>query len=89
VLGLVSLLMDVSSEMVHGLLPVFLVSVLGASATAIGLIEGVGEGIALVTRMFSGVISDCSPWPMGRVWSSGPAPWTGSAKGCGAPPGMP
>jgi len=58
VLGLVSLLMDVSSEMVHGLLPVFLVSVLGASATAIGLIEGVGEGIALVTRMFSGVISD-------------------------------
>jgi len=49
--------MDISSEMVHGLLPVFLVS-LGASATAIGLIEGVGEGIALITRMFSGAISD-------------------------------
>ncbi len=57
VLGLVSLLMDISSEMVHGLLPVFLVS-LGASATAIGLIEGFGEGLALITRMFSGVISD-------------------------------
>jgi len=53
ILGLVSLLMDVSSEMVHGLLPVFLVS-LGASATVIGLIEGIGEGIALITRMFSG-----------------------------------
>ena len=41
VLGLVSLLMDVSSEMIHGLLPVFMVTVLGASATTVGIIEGV------------------------------------------------
>ena len=39
-LGFVSLFMDVSSEMIHALLPVFLVSVLGASATAVGLLEG-------------------------------------------------
>lgn len=57
-LGFVSLFMDVSSEMIHALLPVFLVSVVGASTTAIGLIEGLGEGLALVTRVFSGAISD-------------------------------
>lgn len=57
-LGFVSLAMDTSSEMIHGLLPLFLVSVLGASATAVGLIEGIGEGLALVTRVFSGALSD-------------------------------
>lgn len=57
-LGFVSMFMDVSSEMIHGLLPVFLVSVIGASTTSIGLIEGFGEGLALVTRVFSGAISD-------------------------------
>ncbi len=57
-LGFVSLLMDVSSEMVHALLPVFLVSELGASSTAIGLIEGIAEATAAITKIFSGVLSD-------------------------------
>lgn len=57
-LGFVSLLMDMSSEMVHGLLPVLLSSVLGASALSIGLIEGVSEALVLVTKTFSGYISD-------------------------------
>jgi MFS family permease len=57
-LGFVSLFMDISSEMIHGLLPVFLVSVLGASPTALGVIEGLGESIALVTKVFSGALSD-------------------------------
>jgi MFS family permease len=50
--------MDISSEMIHGLLPVFLVTVIGAGATSIGLIEGAGEGLALITRVFSGYLSD-------------------------------
>lgn len=58
VLGVVSLLMDVSSEMIHGLLPVFLVSALGASTTMVGLIEGVGEGTASISKLFSGWLSD-------------------------------
>ena len=58
VLGFVSLLMDTSSEMIHALLPVFLVSTLGASPTLVGWIEGVAEGTASVTRVFSGAISD-------------------------------
>ena len=57
-LGIVSLLMDTSSEIVHGLLPVFLVSVLGASFTTVGLIEGFGEAAALVLKVFSGPLSD-------------------------------
>lgn len=57
-LGLVSLLMDVSSEMVHGLLPVFLISVLHASYTSIGLIEGAGEAFSLVFKVISGPLSD-------------------------------
>jgi len=57
-LGLVSLLMDVSSEMIHGLLPVFLVVVLGASKLTVGLIEGLGEATAAITKLFSGLISD-------------------------------
>jgi MFS family permease len=57
-LGLVSLFMDISSEMIHALLPVFLVAVLGAGATLVGVIEGVGEALALVTRLFSGLLSD-------------------------------
>jgi MFS family permease len=58
VLGLVSMLMDISSEMIHGLLPVFLVSALGASTTMVGLIEGVGEGTASISKLFSGWLSD-------------------------------
>lgn len=57
-LGLVSLLMDVSSEMIHSLLPVFLVTSLGASALTVGLIEGVAEASALITKLFSGLLSD-------------------------------
>jgi MFS family permease len=57
-LGLVSLLMDVSSELIHSLLPVFLVSVIGASTVTVGVIEGVAEATAAITRIFSGVLSD-------------------------------
>jgi MFS family permease len=57
-LGFVSLLMDVSSELIHSLLPVFMVTVLGTSVLAVGLIEGAAEGIALIVKVFSGVLSD-------------------------------
>ena len=57
-LGAVSLLMDVSSEMIHALLPVFMVSVLGASAIAVGLVEGIGEATAAIVKLFSGALSD-------------------------------
>jgi MFS family permease len=57
-LGFVSLFMDVSSEMIHGLLPVFLTSVLGASTEMVGLIEGVGEATASISKLFSGWVSD-------------------------------
>ena len=57
-LGFVSLFMDISSEMIHALLPVFLVSVLGASVTAVGALEGAAEAIASVTKVFSGTLSD-------------------------------
>lgn len=57
-LGFVSLFMDTSSELIHSLLPVFLVSALGASMTSVGLIEGIAEATALITKIFSGVISD-------------------------------
>ena len=57
-LGFVSLFMDVSSEMIHGLLPVFLVNVLGASAAALGLVEGIAESTASITKVFSGTLSD-------------------------------
>lgn len=57
-LGFVSLFMDISSEMIHGLLPVFLTSVLGASTEIVGLIEGVGEATASISKLFSGWVSD-------------------------------
>ena len=57
-LGLVSLLMDPSSEMIHALLPVFLVGSLGASAATVGFIEGVGEATASIVKVFSGWLSD-------------------------------
>jgi MFS family permease len=57
-LGLVSLFMDLSSEMIHSLLPVFLVSTLGASPALVGLIEGVAEATAQVAKVFSGWLSD-------------------------------
>jgi MFS family permease len=57
-LGLVSLFMDTSSEMIHALLPVYLVTVLGASMTAVGFIEGVAEATAMIVKIFSGALSD-------------------------------
>ena len=58
VLGFVSLLMDISSEMIHSLLPLFMVGTLGASALVVGLVEGLAEATALVVKVFSGVLSD-------------------------------
>jgi MFS family permease len=58
VLGFVSLLMDISSEMVHSLLPLFLVGTLGVSVLAVGIIEGIAESTALVSKVFSGALSD-------------------------------
>lgn len=57
-LGFVSLFMDLSSEMVHSLLPVFMVTTLGASALTVGVIEGVAESTAMLIKVFSGAISD-------------------------------
>ncbi|GAB4121832.1 MAG: MFS transporter [Sideroxydans sp.] len=58
VLGFVSLLMDVSSEMVHSLLPLFMVGTLGINVLALGVIEGLAEATALMVKMFSGALSD-------------------------------
>lgn len=58
ILGCVSMLMDISSEMIHSLLPLFMVGALGASAFVVGLIEGLAEATALVVKVFSGAISD-------------------------------
>jgi len=58
ILGFVSMLADISSELIHSLLPVFLVSVLGASAFTVGLVEGVAEAAALIVKVFSGTLSD-------------------------------
>ena len=58
VLGIVSLLMDISSEMIHSLLPLFMVTTLGASALVVGLIEGLAEATALIVKVFSGALSD-------------------------------
>ena len=58
VLGFVSLLMDVSSETIHALLPIYLVTVLGTSALTVGVIEGIAEATAAITKVFSGALSD-------------------------------
>jgi MFS family permease len=57
-LGFVSLFMDVSSELIHSLLPVFMVTSLGATALMVGVVEGVAEATALIVKVFSGTISD-------------------------------
>jgi MFS family permease len=57
-LGLVSMFMDISSEMIHALLPLYLVTVLGASTLTVGLIEGIAEATAMITKVFSGALSD-------------------------------
>ena len=76
-LGLVSLCMDLSSELVHALLPLYMATVLGASMLIIGLIEGVAEATALVVKVFSGVLSDCS---------RGASRWSSSATASGRSP---
>lgn len=58
ILGFVSMLMDISSEMIHSLLPLFMVGTLGASTFAVGLIEGLAESTALVVKVFSGAVTD-------------------------------
>src|ERR1700724_153236 len=57
-LGFVSMLMDVSSEMIHALLPVYLVTVLGTSMLTVGIIEGIAEATASIVKIFSGALSD-------------------------------
>src|SRR5258708_8011025 len=57
-LGFVSLFMDISSEMIHALLPVYLVTVLGASMMTVGFIEGIAEATAMIVKIFSGTFSD-------------------------------
>ncbi|QPZ90950.1 MFS transporter [Thioclava electrotropha] len=57
-LGFVSLFMDISSEMIHALLPVYLMTGLGATALAVGVIEGIAEATAAITKVFSGALSD-------------------------------
>jgi MFS family permease len=58
VLGLVSLCMDLSSELVHALLPLYMAGALGASMLTIGLVEGIAEATAPIVKVFSGVLSD-------------------------------
>jgi len=57
-LGFVSMLMDISSEMIHALLPIYMVTVLGTSTLAVGVIEGIAESTAAITKVFSGALSD-------------------------------
>jgi MFS family permease len=57
-LGWVSLFMDVSSEMIHGVLPLFVVGTLGASASMLGLVEGLAEATAQFSKLWSGILSD-------------------------------
>jgi MFS family permease len=54
----VSMLMDISSEMIHSLLPLFMVTTLGASAAMVGIVEGLAEATALIVKVFSGTLSD-------------------------------
>jgi len=57
-LGFGSLFMDISSELIHSLLPVFMVTTLGASMVTVGILEGVAEATAAITKVFSGALSD-------------------------------
>ena len=58
VLGFVSMLMDISSEMIHSLLPLFMVTTLGTSVLTVGIIEGLAESTVLIVKVFLGKISD-------------------------------
>ncbi|MFK0095963.1 MFS transporter [Pseudomonas sp. NPDC090592] len=57
-MGFVSMFMDISSEMIHALLPLYMVTVLGTSVVAVGVIEGIAEATASITKVFSGALSD-------------------------------
>ena len=57
-LGLVSMFMDISSEMIHSLLPIFLVSTLSVGVLGVGIIEGTAEATASIMKLFSGALSD-------------------------------
>ncbi|AVH39446.1 MFS transporter [Pseudomonas monteilii] len=57
-LGFVSMFMDISSEMIHALLPLYMVTVLGTSVVAVGVIEGIAEATGSITKVFSGALSD-------------------------------
>src|SRR5512145_784946 len=57
-MGFSSLFMDISSEMIHSLLPIFMVSVLGVSMVTLGFIEGIAEAAAAILKVFSGSLSD-------------------------------
>lgn len=57
-LGLVSMFMDISSEIVHALLPLFLTVTLGASVALVGVIDGIAEATASISKVFSGYLSD-------------------------------
>jgi MFS family permease len=65
ILGFVSMLMDVSSEMIHALLPVYLITILGTSTLTVGIIEGIAEATASITKIFSGALSD---WLGKKKW---------------------
>ena len=69
-LGFVSMLMDISSEMIHSLPPIFIVTTLGASTLAVGLIEGLAESTALIVKVFSGTLSDYLGKRKGRLSSA-------------------
>jgi MFS family permease len=58
ILGFVSMLMDISSELIHSLLPLFMVTTLGTSVFVVGLLEGLAESTALIVKIFSGTLSD-------------------------------
>lgn len=57
-LGFVSMFMDISSEMIHALLPLFLTTTLGVSVSIVGLIEGIAEATASIVKVYSGWLSD-------------------------------
>ncbi|HLE65119.1 MAG TPA: MFS transporter, partial [Candidatus Bathyarchaeia archaeon] len=57
-LGIVSLFTDISTEMILGVLPLFVVTELGATKALLGLMEGAAESLNYVFRTFSGIFSD-------------------------------
>ncbi len=73
VLGFGSLLMDISSEMIHSLLPMFMVTVLGTSTLAVGIVDGLAESLALIVKVFSGTLSDY--WGKRKGWPYSATPW--------------